>query len=144
MAQKDDGHSPDFCQPVYALHIIAGSHRHSAKELCQRAVVGQLHIYIKNDDQTSRYWFSDATDKIAIMSAEPHVVIIGYVINYPSCSATLTKFSAGVVGLTNAVFLAEAGYTVTVIAAHVPGDSSVEYTSPWYLQSVPAGQVSHC
>ena len=32
----------------------------------------------------------------------------------------------------SAVFLAEAGYEVTVIAAHVPGDQSIEYTSPWY------------
>ncbi|EME45255.1 hypothetical protein DOTSEDRAFT_52578 [Dothistroma septosporum NZE10] len=49
------------------------------------------------------------------MSAHPHAVILG----------------AGVIGLTNAVFLSEAGYRVTVIAAHVPGDSSIEYTSPW-------------
>ena len=34
-------------------------------------------------------------------------------------------------GLTSAVFLAKAGYDVTIIAAHVPGDSSIEYTSPW-------------
>jgi D-amino-acid oxidase len=40
--------------------------------------------------------------------------------------------SAGVTGLTSALFLAEAGYTVTVLAAHVPGDESIEYTSPWY------------
>lgn len=39
--------------------------------------------------------------------------------------------SAGVIGLTNAVFLAEAGHTVTIIAAHVPGDSSIDYASPW-------------
>lgn len=39
--------------------------------------------------------------------------------------------SAGVTGLTSAVLLAEAGYEVTVVAAHVPGDSSIEYTSPW-------------
>ncbi|KAF7196306.1 D-amino-acid oxidase [Pseudocercospora fuligena] len=49
------------------------------------------------------------------MASKPHVVVIG----------------AGVIGLTNAVFLAEAGYTVTIIAAHVPGDESIEYTSPW-------------
>lgn len=39
--------------------------------------------------------------------------------------------SAGVTGLTSALFLTEAGYQVTVVAAHVPGDSSIEYTSPW-------------
>lgn len=42
-----------------------------------------------------------------------------------------TPPSAGVIGLTNAVFLAEAGHLVTIIAAHVPGDSSIEYASPW-------------
>jgi hypothetical protein len=42
-----------------------------------------------------------------------------------------TLHSAGVTGLTSALFLAEAGYTVTVLAAHVPGDESIEYTSPW-------------
>ncbi|QIX01114.1 hypothetical protein AMS68_006631 [Peltaster fructicola] len=39
--------------------------------------------------------------------------------------------SAGVTGLTTANFLVEAGYDVTIIAAHVPGDKSIEYTSPW-------------
>ena len=48
-----------------------------------------------------------------------HIVIIG----------------AGVIGLTTAVFLAEEGHKVTVIAAHVPGDKSIEYTSPWYVYS---------
>ncbi|KAF2717341.1 FAD dependent oxidoreductase [Polychaeton citri CBS 116435] len=38
---------------------------------------------------------------------------------------------AGVTGLTSALLLAENGYNVTVVAAHVPGDSSIEYTSPW-------------
>jgi glycine/D-amino acid oxidase-like deaminating enzyme len=46
---------------------------------------------------------------------------------------------AGVTGLTSAVFLSEAGYTVTVIAAHVPGDKSIEYTSPWYVYSQTLG-----
>lgn len=41
-------------------------------------------------------------------------------------------------GLTSANFLAEAGYHVTIIAAHVPGDKSIEYTSPWY-----AGHAAH-
>jgi D-amino-acid oxidase len=43
----------------------------------------------------------------------------------------LTLRSAGVTGLTSSIFLAEDGYQVTVIASHVPGDESIEYTSPW-------------
>jgi D-amino-acid oxidase len=48
-------------------------------------------------------------------SKKPHVVVLG----------------AGVTGLTSALFLAEAGYEVTIIAAHLPEDRSLEYTSPW-------------
>ena len=53
----------------------------------------------------------------------------------PPHTAASTDFTyrAGVTGLTSAWFLAEAGYKVTVIAAHVPGDESIEYTSPWYV-----------
>jgi D-amino-acid oxidase len=43
-----------------------------------------------------------------------------------------------VTGLTSALFLAEAGYVVTTIAAHVPGDSSIEYTSPWLVHHATA------
>ncbi|KAI6829541.1 hypothetical protein KC340_g8577 [Hortaea werneckii] len=49
------------------------------------------------------------------MSSKRHVIVLG----------------AGVTGLTSAIFLTEAGYEVTIIAAHVPGDTSIEYTSPW-------------
>ncbi|KAK0255163.1 hypothetical protein B0A54_16286 [Friedmanniomyces endolithicus] len=49
----------------------------------------------------------------------------------PQPKSHVLVIGAGVTGLTSAVFLAEAGYAVTVIAAHVPGDSSIEYTSPW-------------
>ena len=49
------------------------------------------------------------------MAPKKHVVVLG----------------AGVTGLTSANFLAEQGYDVTIIAAHVPGDKSIEYTSPW-------------
>ncbi|EMC98904.1 hypothetical protein BAUCODRAFT_31180 [Baudoinia panamericana UAMH 10762] len=45
--------------------------------------------------------------------------------------AHILVLGAGVTGLTSAMLLAEAGYEVTIIAAHVPGDSSIEYTSPW-------------
>jgi len=40
--------------------------------------------------------------------------------------------SAGVIGLQTALTLLEAGYKVTVAAKHLPGDLSLEYTSPWY------------
>ncbi|KAK1071405.1 hypothetical protein LTR74_003282 [Friedmanniomyces endolithicus] len=49
----------------------------------------------------------------------------------PTPNNHIIVLGAGVTGLTSAVFLAEAGHDVTVIAAHVPGDSSIEYTSPW-------------
>ncbi|KYG48090.1 hypothetical protein M433DRAFT_451990 [Acidomyces richmondensis BFW] len=49
------------------------------------------------------------------MASKQHVVVIG----------------AGVIGLTSATFLAKAGYLVSIIAAHMPGDASIEYTSPW-------------
>jgi len=45
----------------------------------------------------------------------PHVVVLG----------------GGVIGLTTAVELLRKGYKVTIIAAHLPGDQSIEYTSPW-------------
>ncbi|PNS15268.1 D-amino-acid oxidase [Sphaceloma murrayae] len=44
-----------------------------------------------------------------------HVVIIG----------------AGVTGLQSAVYLLEAGYKVTIVASHLPGDQHSQYTSPW-------------
>lgn len=40
--------------------------------------------------------------------------------------------SAGVSGLTSALQLArEPGYSVTVVAKHMPGDYSANYASPW-------------
>ena len=38
---------------------------------------------------------------------------------------------AGVIGLQTALTLLEAGYKVTIIAKHWPGDESIEYCSPW-------------
>lgn len=55
-----------------------------------------------------------------IMASKHHVVVIG----------------AGVIGLTSATHLAEARYMVSIIAAHMPGDTSIEYTSPWYVPLV--------
>jgi D-amino-acid oxidase len=36
-----------------------------------------------------------------------------------------------VAGLTTALVLAQKGYKVTIVARHLPGDLSIEYTSPW-------------
>lgn len=39
---------------------------------------------------------------------------------------------AGVIGLTTALVLKRKGYShVTIIAKHIPGDMSIEYTSPY-------------
>ena len=40
---------------------------------------------------------------------------------------------AGVIGLTTALLLAEddKNYSITVVAKHMPGDSDIEYASPW-------------
>ncbi|QDS74927.1 hypothetical protein FKW77_004292 [Venturia effusa] len=43
----------------------------------------------------------------------------------------IVVFGAGVIGLQTAISLLEAGYKVTIVAKHLPGDLSIEYTSPW-------------
>ncbi|KAI9713634.1 MAG: hypothetical protein M1812_006606 [Candelaria pacifica] len=50
-----------------------------------------------------------------IKTHQKHIVVIG----------------AGVIGLQTAIFLLQAGYKVTILAKHLPGDFSPEYTSPW-------------
>lgn len=45
--------------------------------------------------------------------------------------ASAKKSRAGVIGLSCAIRLAEAAYDVTVIARDLPGDLSIEYSSPW-------------
>lgn len=45
---------------------------------------------------------------------------------------------AGVAGLTTALVLSRKGYNVTIVAQHMPGDLSAQYTSPWAV-----GQQSH-
>jgi len=37
---------------------------------------------------------------------------------------------AGIIGLQTAFFLLEAGFDVTVVAKHWPGDEDLDYTSP--------------
>ncbi|EXJ84625.1 hypothetical protein A1O3_05295 [Capronia epimyces CBS 606.96] len=49
------------------------------------------------------------------MARQKHILVLG----------------AGVIGLQTAISLLEVGYRVTILAEHLPGDDSVEYTSPW-------------
>ncbi|KAH9907481.1 hypothetical protein F4778DRAFT_542831 [Xylariomycetidae sp. FL2044] len=49
------------------------------------------------------------------MASQKHILVIG----------------AGVIGLQTAITLLEAGFGVTVLGRHLPGDISTEYTSPW-------------
>lgn len=47
---------------------------------------------------------------------DTHVIVIG----------------AGVTGLTTSLALKRKGYkNVTIVAKHIPGDNSIEYTSPY-------------
>lgn len=45
---------------------------------------------------------------------------------------------AGVIGLNVALVLAEKGYGrhSTIIAEHLPGDTSINYTSPWFVEQL--------
>jgi 2-polyprenyl-6-methoxyphenol hydroxylase-like FAD-dependent oxidoreductase len=43
----------------------------------------------------------------------------------------ISVIGAGVQGLTVALILQKQGYDVSIIAKHLPGDLSIEYTSPW-------------
>ncbi|RUS16278.1 FAD dependent oxidoreductase [Endogone sp. FLAS-F59071] len=46
-------------------------------------------------------------------------------------SKSINVIGAGVVGLTTALLLQQSRHRVTVISKHLPGDQSIEYTSPW-------------
>ncbi|CAO3661309.1 unnamed protein product [Umbelopsis vinacea] len=43
----------------------------------------------------------------------------------------ISVIGAGVQGLTVALILQKQGYDVSIIAKHLPGDLSIDYTSPW-------------
>lgn len=43
----------------------------------------------------------------------------------------IVVLGAGISGLQTAFSLLQHGHTVTIIAAHTPGDFATEYTSPW-------------
>ncbi len=66
-----------------------------------------------------------------------HVLVIGLVTEYRSritnSSDNYDDDSAGVIGLQSALSLLEEGFNVTVVAKHIPGDESIEYTSPWWV-----------
>ncbi|KAI9845255.1 MAG: hypothetical protein M1837_005011 [Sclerophora amabilis] len=49
----------------------------------------------------------------------------------PRVPKHIVVIGAGIIGLQSAVFLLQAGYKVTVVAKYLPGDLSIEYTSPW-------------
>jgi hypothetical protein len=51
----------------------------------------------------------------------------------PCQSPQLTARRAGIIGLDTALVLSEQGYGkhISVVAEHLPGDTSVTYTSPW-------------
>ena len=65
-----------------------------------------------------------------------HIVVLGYqplhsaLLPYPHID-TLSPPRAGITGLQTALCLLEAGYQVTIVAEHAPGDESAHYTSPW-------------
>ena len=44
-------------------------------------------------------------------------------------------------GLTTSLVLAQKGYKVTVVAKHMPGDLSIEYTSPWAVSPLSGGKL---
>ena len=48
------------------------------------------------------------------------------------------------IGLQSGIDLLKAGYRVTIIAAHLPGDEAIEYTSPWYVLDLFHDYESHC
>ncbi|KAI9760978.1 MAG: hypothetical protein M4579_001354 [Chaenotheca gracillima] len=76
-----------------------------------------------------------------------HVIVIGYapylktfavLDRVPILPCYLTEFySAGVIGLQTAINLLQTKYDVTVIGEYMPGDTDVDYTSPWDSPSHP-------
>ena len=49
--------------------------------------------------------------------------------NTPVCDVGIV--GAGIIGLTTASALVEAGYRVAVIARDLPGDMTTQWSSPW-------------
>ena len=70
------------------------------------------------------------------MTRFKHIVVIGFVnhltLSRQETALTIDQYRGGVIGLQIACTLLKSGYKVTVVAKHLPGDTSIEYTSPWY------------
>ncbi|KAJ5942267.1 D-amino-acid oxidase [Penicillium verrucosum] len=52
----------------------------------------------------------------------------------PSCTSKNTRvgiIGSGVIGLTSALLLVDAGYDVIIVARNLPGDETTEWASPW-------------
>jgi glycine/D-amino acid oxidase-like deaminating enzyme len=47
---------------------------------------------------------------------------------------------AGVVGLASALLLSESGISVTVVARDLPGDQTLQWSSPWKVCTESLGQ----
>ena len=50
---------------------------------------------------------------------------------------------AGIVGLTSAFLLVNAGYEVTVVARNLPGDTSPQWCSPWCVNQRGSWTILH-
>ncbi|KAG0166238.1 hypothetical protein DFQ30_007427 [Apophysomyces sp. BC1015] len=61
------------------------------------------------------------------MTRSPRIVVVG----------------AGVTGLTTALLLKRRGYDVDVIAKWLPGDLTIEYTSPWAGNLLGPSELMH-
>lgn len=51
--------------------------------------------------------------------------------SYASKNTRVGIIGAGVVGLTSALLLVDAGYDVIIVARDLPGDETTDWASPW-------------
>ncbi|GAB1204269.1 hypothetical protein APSETT445_002919 [Aspergillus pseudonomiae] len=90
------------------------------------ASVLQHYIYI-SPAQTIHVWVQTPA-YVLVAFSEAFVVVTGLEIAYTSAPER-----AGIIGLNVALELSKRGYGqhITVMAEHLPGDESIDYTSPW-------------
>lgn len=64
-----------------------------------------------------------------------HSVGYGTLLSINKCEY---DYSAGVIGLNVALVLAEKGHAkrTAIVAEHLPGDTSINFTSPWYVSNL--------